>query len=203
VTDDDDFTLLRAWRDGGAAAGNRLFRRHFTPVFRFFSTKVDDDAAADLTQRTFMACTHKRDDVVEASTFRAYILGVARIELLRFFDEWRRRGRRFDAASTSIEDLGASPSAVVAEREEQKLVLRALHRLPLDFQITLELHYWQELTTAEIAEALSVSAGTVKSRLHRGRALLRRTIAELDAAPETRDSTIEHLDDWLRFLPKP
>lgn len=197
---DDDFDLLDAWREGDREAGNRLFRRHFSRVFRFFSTKVDDDDAEDLTQRTFLACTRTRERVVQSSTFRAYILGVARIELLRFFDEWRRRGSRFDPAETSIADLGASPSAQLAEYEEQRLVVRALRRLPLEFQMTLELHYWQDLGVSEVADVLGVPLGTVKSRLHRAREALRRTIEDLDAEHETRESTVAHLERWLRSM---
>ncbi|MEZ4372915.1 MAG: sigma-70 family RNA polymerase sigma factor [Polyangiaceae bacterium] len=46
-------------------------------------------------------------------------------------------------------------------------LVEALQRLPLDLQMAIELYYWEELSVAELAEALEIPAGTVKSRLHR------------------------------------
>ena len=48
----------------------------------------------------------------------------------------------------------------------------ALRHLPLDLQVVVELHYWEEHSTAQIATVLEVPQGTVKSRLRRARALL-------------------------------
>src|SRR5690606_10349004 len=56
----DDLELLAAWRDGDAAAGGRLFRRHFDTLFRFFSTKLDGPVE-DLVQDTFLGCVRGRD----------------------------------------------------------------------------------------------------------------------------------------------
>ena len=47
--------------------------------------------------------------------------------------------------------------------------MRALRRLPLDLQITIELFYWQELPIADIAAVLEIPVGTVKSRVSRAR----------------------------------
>lgn len=174
----DDSELFEAWRADDATAGNLLFRRYFGAVFRFFHTKVAEDSAAELTQRTFLACTKNRDRILPAAGFRAYVLGVARIELLRFFDELRRHGGRIDPGITSLHDIGPSPTGRLALLEAQEQVLGALRRLPLDFQITLELHYWEGLTLVEVATVLGVAPGTVKSRLHRARALLRAVMVE-------------------------
>jgi RNA polymerase sigma factor (sigma-70 family) len=86
----------------------------------------------------------------------------------------------------SIAHLTGSPSRIVALRQEQHAVLAALHELPLDLQIALELYYWEELTVGEVAQVLEVPEGTVKSRLHRARQLLRE---RLDAAGDGVDPT--------------
>jgi hypothetical protein len=54
-----DLALLEAWRGGDDVAGNRLVRRHFSTISRFFRNKVPDQRA-DLMQRTFLACVESR-----------------------------------------------------------------------------------------------------------------------------------------------
>ncbi len=66
-----------------------------------------------------------------------------------------------------------SPSQLAAVRSEQELVAEAMRNIPVELQITLELFYWEELKVAETAAATDVAVGTVKSRLSRGRAMLK------------------------------
>jgi RNA polymerase sigma-70 factor (ECF subfamily) len=105
-------------------------------------------------------------------------------------------------ADLSVRELGggSSPSGVVARREEERILLQALRRLPLDQQITLELYYWEELPVADIAEVLDVAVGTVKSRLGRAREALRECIAQLEASDDARERTLSNLDDWAGGL---
>ena len=60
ATTPTDFELLERWRGGDLDAGNVLFERHFAGVYRFFARKTTGDAA-DLVQKTFLACTEGRD----------------------------------------------------------------------------------------------------------------------------------------------
>ena len=85
--------------------------------------------------------------------------------------------------------------SMMVKGEEQKLLLRALRRLPLDFQITLELYYWEDLKGPQLAEALDISPHTVRSRLSRARAALKEMLEQIDAHPELVTSTIANLDD--------
>ena len=73
-----------------------------------------------------------------------------------------------------MHDLGTSPSKVVEAQRENKLLFEALRRLPVDLQVTLELFYGEELDGAELATILDIPVGTVKSRLRRGKELLRK-----------------------------
>ena len=78
----DDLDLLEAWRAGDKEAAGTLLRRHFSRVFQFFRSKLDDHVD-DLTQRTFMACVEARERLRPEVSFRAYLLGIARKQLLR------------------------------------------------------------------------------------------------------------------------
>jgi RNA polymerase sigma factor (sigma-70 family) len=196
---DADFELLRKWRDGDDRAGNELVRRHFDRVYGFFESKVSQ-GADELTQRTFLGCVEARERIREGSSFRAYLFGIARKQLLRRFDELRRDGRldAYDSA-TAVAD-SSSPSRVVARHEEQQVLVRALRRLPLDLQIAIELFYWQELPIADIAAVLEIPPGTVKSRLHRAKEQLRTEIEAMELAPGLRESTIHGLERWAKSL---
>ncbi|MEM6997178.1 MAG: sigma-70 family RNA polymerase sigma factor [Myxococcota bacterium] len=198
---DDDLELLLAWRGGDDEAGNTLVRRHFRVVHRFFRSKVHE-AVDDLIQRTFLGCIEAVDRFEGRSSFRNFLLGIARNQLLLFFRERAQVGRIFDPREHSVSKFGAgqSPSEHAALREEQRLLLAALRQLPLDLQITVELFYWEQMPVSEIGEVLDVPTGTVKSRLARARSTLRDRIAELAADDHIRTCTLKDLEGWARSL---
>jgi RNA polymerase sigma factor (sigma-70 family) len=196
----DDFALLEAWRGGDRSAGDALFGRHFTSIYRFFRNKVDDALAEDLTQATFLGCTDGRDRFANAASFRTYLFSIARNRLYMHF---RKKGRSeviFDDQSVSIADLGASPRTLAAARQEQRLLLEALRRIPIDFQITIELYYWEGLSTAELAAVLEIPEGTVRSRLTRAREHLARQIESLAASTVQYETTMNDFEHWARSL---
>jgi RNA polymerase sigma-70 factor (ECF subfamily) len=195
----DDLQLLRAWRSGDEAAGNRLVRRHFVTVFCFFSSKVQE-LATDLTQQTFLACVEGRDRLREDTSFRAYLLAIARNLLYSYFRKKGRRDKVEQLGEVSIQDLAGSPSRVIALREEQRLVLLALRHIPVDLQIALELFYWEDMTMVEIGVVLGIPEGTVKSRLHRARRLLRQGMEDLAESADLLDTTADNLERWARSL---
>jgi RNA polymerase sigma-70 factor (ECF subfamily) len=194
----EDVALLQAWRDGDRSAGTTLFARHFMSVYRFFVNKLPA-LADELSQRTFTVCVEARDRMAPDSNVRAYLLGIARRQLIMHFRSVRSCESLGEDGIT-IADVVASPSEAAVAEEEHALLARALRRLPLDLQTTLELFYWEELALDEIATILDVPVGTVKSRLFRGRELLREKIERLDAPLALRHSTIEGLDTWARRL---
>lgn len=202
---DDDQALLLAWRNGEEDAGNALVQRHFPVVFRFFRSKLTE-GVEDLAQRTFLGCVESADAYRGEASFRAFVLGIARRQLLMHFRARYRRDAMFDPATQSVQDIappsGRSPSAVIAARDEQRLLVAALRRLPIDFQIAVELFYWEELPIDEIAVVLEVAVGTVKSRLARARDMLRRHVADLSAANALAPPPTDDLDHWARSLRK-
>lgn len=172
-----DHDLLSAWDRGDQEAGNELLVRHFTRVSRFFRDKVPDAALEDMVQRTFLGCLEARTRFRAEGSFRAFLLGIARRQLLLFIRERHKHG---DPRDTSLRDLGPSPSSVFGRQEQEQRLLVALRSLPVDLQLALELSYWEGLSIAELAEALDVPPGTAKSRLFRARRLLRDALALAD-----------------------
>jgi RNA polymerase sigma factor (sigma-70 family) len=196
---DDDFDLLERWRGGDNAAGGRLVERHFSSVFRFFRSKLGADVD-DFVQRTFETCVQARDRIEDGTRVRAYLLGIARRVLLRHYRTARKEARIDVFLQVTARELDPSPSQGVAAREEDEVLHLALRQIPLDFQITLELHYWEQLSVQEIASVLGIAPGTVKSRLHRARAVLREQIEAVCTDPGLARRTHENLDGWARRL---
>lgn len=196
MIEEDDGQLYDAWRAGERRAGEQLVERHYDAILRFFRTKAGPHAD-DLVQRTFLACAEPRGGFRGESSFRAYLFGVARNILLEFF-RGRVRDARVDPDFTvsSAFELQPGPSTFAAQRAEQRLLVEALRRIPLEIQMTLELFYWEDLSVGELASVLQIPEGTVKSRLHRGRMLLKEAMEKLPSTPTERESVRLLLGDW-------
>lgn len=175
-----DAALIEAWRSGDESAARTLFDRYFDPLHRFFATKVGD-GVRDLIQETMLACIERRDDIRDPSSFKQYLFGIAR---RRLFRHWRDGGRQdIDFGLTTVTDIAPSPSGLAVENEEQRMLLTAMQRIPVDLQIVLELFYWEALTAAEIAVVQDVPEGTVRTRLRRARQLVRREWERMSRRP--------------------
>ncbi len=188
--------LLDRWRQGDLTAGNQLLKRHFDALYRFFTNKVADHAD-DLIQATMMACVRGRDSFRKECGFRAYLFVVARHEFYRWIKKNHRSREVFDPNLMSVADLGPSPSSALARRKEQRLLLMALRRIPVELQIVLELHYWESLSTRELADVMEIPQGTVKSRLRRAREALEKAMGELSDSQQELRSTLDNLERWV------
>ncbi|HEX6245147.1 MAG TPA: sigma-70 family RNA polymerase sigma factor [Polyangiales bacterium] len=190
TSDPSDVELLERWRQGEKAAGSALLRRHFATLHRFFRSKAYG-SEEDLMQATFMACMEpsRFQGVV---SFRAYLLGIARNQLLMHYRK-TARDERIDLTSKSVHDLRTSPSGAARQRQEHELLARALEQIPVDQQIALELAYWDDLSAPEIAVVLEIPENTVYSRLNRAKQHLRDALARLSADPEQREGALNEL----------
>ena len=176
----DDLELLLRWRAGDRTAGGRLIDRHSALVLRFFQTKTGADAE-DLVQRTFLRTVERKDSIRDLASFRAYLLATARTVLIDHFRRRTRHGHRFDSLQTSVADLDPSPSRLVAQRRERERLGEALRQIPLELQVALELYYWEGFAGPELAAALELPEGTVRTRLRRARQLLRLLLQDADS----------------------
>ncbi|MEM7156611.1 MAG: sigma-70 family RNA polymerase sigma factor [Myxococcota bacterium] len=195
----NDEELLVRWREGDQLAGSELLSRYFSPLYDFFATKIDT-GIDDLIQRTMLACVQARDRIRDAPNFRAFVYGVARHELYGWFRDRARGARVLDFEAISIADLGSTPSRRLAGKQEQRLMLEALRRIPLDHQICLELFYWEGMSGPGLAAVLDVPEGTARTRLRRARQLLLLQLEALAETPEVLQSTRDGLERWASEL---
>lgn len=164
---DSDLTLLTRWRDGDRRAADELSRRYQGDLRQFFRTKAGPEDVEDLVQKVWLGLIEtqgpQREAVVPTS-FKAYLFGIARHVVIRHI-EARYRLDNTVPIEQSIASLDPSLSQVVGERLKSQRLIRALQTLPVEMQILLELRYYTELSTAELAAIYDVPEGTIKSRV--------------------------------------
>jgi len=194
-----DAELLLRWRAGDTPSGERLFSRYYDAVSRFFGNKVTRDRA-DLVQATFSMCLEKVDGLNNAASFRSFLFGIARFELLHYYRRKSQREVEFDPRSVSVHDVDPAPSRVIAKHQEQRLLLEALRHIPLELQIVLELAYWEKLTSTEMSDLLGIPEGTVKSRVRRARRQLQDQLSRLAESTAQLHTTASDLDGWAEKL---
>ncbi len=198
ATTRDDLALLHAWRDGDRAAGNELLDRHFESLYRYFANRVDRDVD-DLIQRVFLETIEARDRFRGESSFRTFLFGVARLELLQFF---RRRGRDARRKSVDFRPMYAfggesSPTTDIAQREEESVLLRSLRSIPVDLQIIVQMVYWEDASMSAISEVFGIPLGTAKSRVRRARKVLQMAMLREQRNASGLTDTFEGFDAWV------
>jgi RNA polymerase sigma-70 factor (ECF subfamily) len=197
VTEPTDLDLLEQWRAGNADAGQALFERHFDSIYGFFETKCPNEAD-ELVQSTFLAVLRARTQFRGDSSFRTYLFTIARNELYRVLRTRQRKGTQVDFALSSIAELVSTPGTRMARNQEHRHLVEALQRLPVEQQTLLELHYWEDLEIAELAQIFDAPAATIRTRLHRARKALRELVEH--AAPRQALESLETMDAWAKGL---
>ena len=192
-----DNELLEGWRGGDSASGETLFERYYDMLERFFRTKVSS-AAPDLVQETFTRCVESRLRIKE--DFRLYVFGIAYYVLTEYLRMRYRDGHPVDVDDSSVQDLDPQPGpwTLAMMHREHRLLLEGLRSIAVRDQVILELHFWEGLTTDEIAEVLSLPVGTARGRLGRARRNLGEVMQRLTESGQDLKSTVARLEDWAR-----
>jgi len=162
-----------------APSWDEVVRQHADRVYRLAYRLTGNRAdAEDLTQETFVRVFRSLADYTPG-TFEGWL---HRITTNLFLDMARRRQKiRFDAlAEDAGERLASSEAGPELAYEHNNLdpeIQRALDALPAEFRAAVVLCDLEGLTYEEIALTLGIKVGTVRSRIHRGRVLLRESLA--------------------------
>ena len=198
----ESLKILDAWRAGDKTAGERLVRRHYAMVYRFFYSKVDPDTCQDLTQATLEALCTSRDAFRQSSSFATFVFGIARNKLLMHI----RTTRRYRAVFDPMVDSCAAPEqdrslvSLLGAHRQELLVARSLARLPLDDQILLELHDYEGLTRRQLADVFEIPPGTIATRVRRARLRVRELIEALADERELASASVHGLDSCMQSI---
>ena len=172
-----DREQLLAWRAGDRRAGQALIARYYRYVEQFFVNRIGQGCdAEDLTQQTFVACVEGLQRFRLESSFRTYLLGIARNKLLKLL-RTRRRSREVSNPNwRTIEADQPSSVEVLMARAEYLRLRDVMHTLPQQTRTLFELHYWKGMKINEVAKVVRCCPNTVKTRLFRGRQRLARAL---------------------------
>jgi RNA polymerase sigma-70 factor (ECF subfamily) len=174
--DTDEHLLYRA-RQGNEHCFLVLFERHRDIVFRLAYRLTNEHAAEDITQDCFLGLLGGASHFDPAKgSLRTYLYGTVRNLARKHY--WLHQG---DVELDDGRDdplFAAEPVAVrlLLQRETSEHIRQAVAALPLAQREALVLFQYEDLSLDEIANILAVDVGTVKSRLHRARKRLRKTL---------------------------
>lgn len=182
-----DDQLIKNVAEGDALAFVALFQRRRRELYRFALHMTGRPATAeDVTQDVFLTVMHEaaRFDASRGSAV-AWLCGITRNLV-------RRRLERERFLHPLPEDEGDAPSMVtsdpvgdLARAERVERLRRAVTSLPVHYREVVLLCDLQELSYVDAASALGCAVGTVRSRLHRGRALLAEKLRDIEAGDRT------------------
>ncbi len=134
----------------------------------------DADAAQDAAQEAFVKAFRAFGRFREGAPVRPWLLRIVANEAInRAKAASRHREVDLTVAESEMGDPTASPEAQALATERREILVRALNEMKEDDRIVIAYRYFFELTEAEMADALGIARGTVKSRLSRAMARLR------------------------------
>jgi RNA polymerase sigma factor (sigma-70 family) len=169
----DSTVVERSWQDPDAFAA--LFDRHAAGVHRYAARRLGTQLADDVMAETFAVAFQRRHsyDVARLDA-RPWLFGIA-TNLMRTHRRtearrWRALAR--EAAGVQDESVADAVAARVTAQAVRRELTETLARLPARQRDVLLLYAWEELDYGQIAIALAVPIGTVRSRLHRARKAL-------------------------------
>ena len=186
----NDFELLRSMLAGDEEALSVLYRRRQGSIYRFaLQMSGSKTIAEDVTQEVFlflMRDGHLFDPA--KGTVSAFLLGVARnyvLRRLRVEQNLAPLGDEFEDDGLPHPSTEICPLEDLTRAETIESVRRAVLSLPSKYREVVVLCELQDISYGETAEILGCAIGTVRSRLHRARALL---LAKLRPAAEAEDA---------------
>lgn len=166
----DELLMERYARQDDAGALRTLFERYAGRLQRYFRRFVGTDPVAqDLVQQTFLQLHRARRDYRAGAPLRPWLYTIA-ANLRR--EHFRYRGRRPEVPHDPERhrELSTSPHTSTVEA---RLLRRALDQLPEHEREVVLLHWFEELSMAEVAQVLGASRSAVKVRAHRAYKKLR------------------------------
>jgi RNA polymerase sigma-70 factor (ECF subfamily) len=189
VSTDSDF--VDRLRNGDSEAFDTLITRYSGDIYSLLYRMTEDtEEARDLTQETFLSALKAIKSFRGDAELKTWLFRIALNHSRNRFRWWKRRKRNETVSldkpvgegtatvSDTIADDGESPEQVVLRLERRDRLMTALAALPEIFRETIVLCDIEGLGYEETARSLNINLGTVKSRLARGRELLRKRLSD-------------------------
>ena len=175
---EDCAVLAKRLRHGEQAAATEFVDRYYQRVYLFMrAVGHDRQASEDLTQETFLRAWYHIGQLRDGRALNGWLFRIAgNVSRLH-----HRRLKGKDAVNLEgVEPPagGADGSVKAGQQEQIDHVRQAVERLPWKLRQAVVLHYMEQLTIAEAANAAGIREGTLKSRLNRGLEALRKEVTD-------------------------
>ena len=187
---DQDEELLKRSAKGDEEAFTVLYRRHVDVLYRFaFRMTGSTWGAEEIIQDVFMTLVREPGKYdAERGTLPAFLFGITRNKIMKYHERLPREisllERQEDGSGGGLTLRDSFTPAMWAEqRERLEKVRAAVMELPIEFRETVVLCELEEMSYDQAARMLDCPIGTIRSRLHRGRALLLAKLEMLRDAP--------------------
>jgi RNA polymerase sigma-70 factor (ECF subfamily) len=175
----DEAELVRRCRQGDLKSAEQLFRTYHRPIHNLVGRMLHERGEVeDLVQEVFLRAFGSIGGFREEASFKTWLMRIATNTCLNFIEKSKRQGiESLDDPLDSGDSRGdllvgrGSPEGDLLADEMGARLQEAIDRLSPDFRAVLVLRDVQGLTYEEVAQAVGVNLGTVKSRLARARAL--------------------------------
>jgi RNA polymerase sigma-70 factor (ECF subfamily) len=191
----DEAELVTELQSGSDAAFEWLVTYYHASVFNLvYGILADSADAADVTQEVFLRAFRGIRGFRRGSSLKTWLYRISVRQALnhrRWFWRHHRNQVSIDAEEAGkspaleLKDSEATPFELLMARETQVFVRKALGQVPASFRSAVILRDLEGLSYEEVAEVLEVSVGTVKSRILRGRRMLKEILDPLLHAPES------------------
>jgi RNA polymerase sigma-70 factor, ECF subfamily len=174
-----DAVLLQRVAAGNRLAMQVLYARHHVRVYRFALRLIGNPATAeDLTSDVFLDVWRQAGRFEGRSAVSTWLLAITRLKAL---SSMRRRteAELDDCTAAAIEDPSDDPEAALARKDRAAILRKCLTELSADHREMIDLVYYHEKSTQEVADIVGIPVNTVKTRMHYAR---KRLSALLQAA---------------------
>ena len=165
--------MVRSGRD--PAPIEPLFRAHFDAIFRYAAYRIGRDAALDVASETFAQALRSLGALDPERDARAWLFGIAG-NLLRHHRRAELRRLRAYARAAAPKDAGSWFDETGTGKLTRDSLVEALAGLDARDRDALLLFAWADLSYHEIADAMAIPVGTVRSRIHRARQAVRAAV---------------------------
>jgi RNA polymerase sigma-70 factor, ECF subfamily len=175
---EDLFTLIQS---GNEDAFAELYRRYHAGIFRYaWQMSGSRSTAEDILQEVFLTFIQKmRAYDRSRGSLSSYLYGIARNMVMRWLEENQVKVVTSNEEQHEVIDPVTNPLAELSRGESIRRVRMAIMSLPARYREVIVLCELQEVAYSGAAEVIGCSIGTVRSRLHRARALLIRKLESL------------------------
>lgn len=169
--------ILRRAQQGDSEAFRLLVEAYQTQVYRLALRMCGEAAADDVTQEAFLAAWRALPEFRGTCRFSTWLYRLTTNAAIDCLRREKRHRDTDDLDGVDLPDGGDTPQETAERSETRNAVRAALYRLTDEHREVLLLRYMQELDYGEIARALRISEGTVKSRINRAKARLKELLS--------------------------